>query len=944
MTYFRPGAPRFLALCAVLLLTASPLGAQTPAASTIAATTDYQPLRVDRGNSALQQSLRKLGNRSSLMMIVAHPDDEDGGMLTYESRGQGARVALLTLNRGEGGQNIMSNDLWDALALVRTQELLAADRRYGVDQYFTRVADFGFSKTLDEALSVWGHDRVLYDVVRAVRLNRPLVLAAVFVGGITDGHGQHQVSGEMAQEVFKAAGDPNVFPDQIKAGLLPWTPLKVYARVPSFSISPKGMYDYATGKWAPVRFYDYVAGKTIDSVPATTLSITEGAYDSVLGGSYIQLAREGLGQQKSQNGGTGIPLSGVFNVPYHRYGSRVKSPDKENSFFDGIDISLAGIASLAPGQHPFLTVGLHQIALSVDQATKSFSPSEPAKLVPLLAAGMKQTQLLIQKVTASTLSPEEKYNINYELKVKEAQFNSAIVEALGVTLNAVVSPANPDRGRSGFATDPQDTFTTAVPGQSFGVTAYLTNPSAAPIQMQRVSVHSTGTGDWQIVPTTPIKGTDQANQRQAAEFKVTVPLDAELTKACFHRKDVEQSYYDLDSVACLDHPLPPYPLEGWVEFNVDGVMVRTGQAVQTVQHVVGRGGVYNPLLIAPAVSVAATATAGIIPLDDPKPAEVNLRVRSNVKGSTPADIHLNLPEGWQSAPPSSVFTPHEGDQQTVTFSVTPRNLSPVSYPVAPVAEYQGHQYTQGYEPVGYPGLRPYNYYQPAPYKLVGVDVKVAPGIKVGYVMGTGDDVPQSLESMGVAVHLLQPADINAGDLSAYDVIVLGIRAYAARPELSAANGRMLDYVKKGGVLIVQYNSREYDHNYGPYPTSLTGDPEKVVDEGNAVELLEPGSPVLSWPNRITAADFKGWVEERGHSFMHSWDPHYQALTETHDPGQDAQKGGLLYARYGKGAYVYVAFALYRQLPEGIPGAYRLFANLLSLPKAPPSAQDHTAQK
>jgi LmbE family N-acetylglucosaminyl deacetylase len=878
------------------------------------------------------------------MMIVAHPDDEDGGMLTYESRGQGARVALLTLNRGEGGQNIMSNDLWDALALVRTQELLAADRRYGVDQYFTRVADFGFSKTLDEALSVWGHDRVLYDVVRAVRINRPLVLAAVFVGGITDGHGQHQVSGEMAQEVFKAAGDPNVFPDQIKAGLLPWTPLKVYARVPSFSISPKGMYDYATGKWAPVRFYDYVAGKSIDAVPSTTLNITEGAYDPALGCSYIQLAREGLGQQKSQNGGTGIPLPGVFNVPYHRYGSRVKSPDKEQSFYDGIDISLAGIASLAPGQHLFLTAGLHQIALSVDQATKAFSPSDPAKLVPLLAAGMKQTQLLIQKVTASTLSPEEKYNINHELAVKEAQFNSAIIEALGVTLNAVVSPANPDRGRSGFATDPQDTFTTAVPGQSFGVTAYLTNPSTTPIQVQSVSVHSTGAGDWHIAYTADVKGSDQANQRQTAEFKMTVPLDAEPTQACFHRKDVEQSYYDLDSVACLDHPLPPYPLEAWLEFNVEGVVVRTGQAVQTVQHAVGRGGIYQPLLIAPALSVAATETAGIIPLDDPKPAEVNFRVRSNVKASTAADMHLSLPEGWQSVPASAPFTPHEGEQQTVTFAVTPRNLTSVSYPIVPVAEYQGRQYTHGYETVGYPGLRPYNYYPAAPYKLVGVDVKVAPGLKVGYVMGTGDDVPQSLESMGVAVHLLQPADINTGDLSAYDVIVLGIRAYAARPELAASNGRMLDYVKKGGVLIVQYNSREYDHNYGPYPTSLTGDPEKVVDEANAVELLQPGSPVLSWPNRITAADFKGWVEERGHSFMHSWDPHYQALTETHDEGQDAQKGGLLYARYGKGAYVYVAYALYRQLPEGIPGAYRLFANLLSLPKAPATAEDHTAQK
>src|ERR1700753_3692445 len=384
MTY----SPRpFLLLLAALILAAPQLKAQTPIDSTIAATPDYRPLPVDRGTPALQQSLRKLNTRASIMMIVAHPDDEDGGMLAYESRGQGARVALLTLNRGEGGQNVMSNDLWDALALVRTQELLAAGRRYGVDQYFTRVADFGFSKTLDEALTVWGKERVLYDVVRAVRMNRPLILTAVFVGGITDGHGQHQVSGEMAQEVFKAAGDPNVFPAQIKAGLLPWQPLKVYARVPSFSISPKGMYDYATGKWAPVRFYDYVAGKWTDAVPTTTLKISEGTYDPVLGSSYIQLAREGLGQQKSQNGGTGIPLPGVFNVPYHRYGSRVKSADKERSFFDGIDISLAGIASLAPGQPPSLTLGLHQIALSVNQATKSFSPADPAKLVPVLAAG-----------------------------------------------------------------------------------------------------------------------------------------------------------------------------------------------------------------------------------------------------------------------------------------------------------------------------------------------------------------------------------------------------------------------------------------------------------------------------------------------------------------------------------------------------------------------------
>jgi hypothetical protein len=365
--------------------------------------------------------------------------------------------------------------------------------------------------------------------------------------------------------------------------------------------------------------------------------------------------------------------------------------------------------------------------------------------------------------------------------------------------------------------------------------------------------------------------------------------------------------------------------------------------VQTVQHVVGRGGVYQPLIVAPAISVAATATAGIIPLEPVEKtksriAVVNVHVRSNVKASAPGAVHLDLPPGWQSSPQSAAFTARkEGDEQTLAFTITPQNLAATGYPIAPVAEYQGQQYAQGYETVGYPGLRPYNYYQPGPYKLVGVDVKLAPGLNVGYVMGTGDDVPQSLESMGVMVHLLQAADISGGNLQPYDVIVLGIRAYAARPELAASNGRLLDYVKQGGVLIVQYNTREYDHNYGPYPISLTGDPEKVVDESGPVQILQPQNPLLSWPNRITSADFQGWVEERGHSFMHSWDPRYQALTQTNDPGQDEQKGGLLYARYGKGAYVYIAYALYRQLPEGVPGAYRIFANLLSLPKAPATA-------
>src|ERR1700726_2443541 len=306
---------RTAALATLLLsLSIQPLSGQSPYASSVKPAVAPVPLPINRGSTALWQSLRKLSTRSSLMLIVAHPDDEDGGMLTYESRGQGARVALLTLNRGEGGANVMSSDYFDALGLVRTEELLAADRYYGVDQYWTRVVDYGFSKTKAESISKWTHDRVFADVVRVVRMTRPLVITSVFVGGPSDGHGNHQTAGAMAQEAFKAAGDPNIFPDQIKAGLRPWTPVKDYARAPM--------------------------GRRGGESLAVNVEIPEGAYDPMLGASYVQISREGLGYQKSQNGGGAIPKAGQVMSAYHRFGSVIPAAEKEETFFDGIDTSL----------------------------------------------------------------------------------------------------------------------------------------------------------------------------------------------------------------------------------------------------------------------------------------------------------------------------------------------------------------------------------------------------------------------------------------------------------------------------------------------------------------------------------------------------------------------------------------------------------------------------
>src|SRR5579884_2015995 len=267
---------------------------------------DAAPLAVDRGAAGVWQSLLKLHTRASLLMITAHPDDEDGGMLAYESRGQGARVSLLTLSRGESGANVMSPDFFDALGLVRTEELLAAGRYYGVDQYFGRVVNFGFSKTKEETLEQWQHDRVLYDAVRVVRLTRPLVVTSVFVGGYSDGHGNHQVAGQLAQEVFRDAADPKMFPDQIRAGLRPWAPLKMYARVPSFTVRDGHIWDYANNRTYPLRFFNFISGKWIEGLPATNVVIPEGTYAPLLGGTYAQIAREGLGFQKSQNGGVAV--------------------------------------------------------------------------------------------------------------------------------------------------------------------------------------------------------------------------------------------------------------------------------------------------------------------------------------------------------------------------------------------------------------------------------------------------------------------------------------------------------------------------------------------------------------------------------------------------------------------------------------------------------------
>jgi LmbE family N-acetylglucosaminyl deacetylase len=891
------------------------------------------PLRIDRGSAGLWQTLAKLHTRASLLMLVAHPDDEDGGLLAYESRGQGVRTILLTLNRGEGGQNVMSSAYWDALGVLRTEELLAADRYYGVQQYFSRTVDFGFSKTEKESIEKWGHEWVLYDAVRVVRLTRPLVITSVWVGGPSDGHGQHEVSGEIAQEVFNAAADPHVFPDQIRAGLEPWQALKVYERVPTVSIKKKGMYDYASRRWYPVGVYDYIHHRFLPGVPEANVEIPEGEYSPILGSSYSQIGAEGLNEQKSQDGGVATPPLGSRTVGYHRYVSVPEARAHESSFFDGIDTSLAGIASLAAGgDDAFLSAGLARINAQVEQAIGGFSAERPSEIAPMLAKGLEETQQLIHQVQRSNLSARSKYDVEFELRVKQNQFNTALLQALGLSIEATVVP-QPHPAKSPFGFRRPTTFQVAVPGQNFWVSVRMVNPSKTAVGLTSVSVAGRGK-NWTILRQNRPAKTLADNKPISALFKVTVPQDASDTRPYYSRPDIEQPYYNILDRRDLNLPFAPYPLSAWADVTFEGAQIRMGRVVQTVQRELGRGDVMEPLVVGPAVSLWLSPRAGIIPVDRPD-TSFSVTLRSDMQGPAKGSVRLVLPAGWTSTPQEAPFTlGRNGQVQAVSFRILANNLQQKAYTLRAVAQCNGREYTDGYETVGYPGLRPYNFYRPAIYRAGGVNIKIPQNLNVGYVTGTGDQIPASLESVGVKVHFLSSEDLAAADLNSYDAIILGVRAYAARQDVKTYNRRLLDYVQNGGVLVVQYNTPEYDHNYGPYHYALGHDPQVVVDENSRVDILSPSNPLLNWPNKITDKDFEGWFEERGHSFMTSWDPRYKALLETHDPDQPPQKGGLLYARYGKGIYIYDAYALYRQLPEGVPGAYRLMVNMVSLDRNP----------
>ncbi len=885
------------------------------------------PLPEDRGAADLEQTLKRLGTTASVLFIVAHPDDEDGALMTYLSRGLGVRVTLLTLTRGEGGLNAMSAESYDALGLIRTNELLKADEYYGAQELWGTEADYGFSKTQEEAFAKWGHDRVLYDAVLAVRMVRPQIILSTFVGGPSDGHGHHQVSGEVAQEAFKVAGDPKVFPEQLQGGLQPWQPLAVYSREPFARIENGQMFDYATGKWAPARFHNYVTGEWTDGAPKVDVRIPVGTWDAVLGRTYVQIAREGWGKQMSQDGGANPALSAPDSSSYHLWAvapsaAAAGAEAHDTSLFWNAKVhivtGIAGLAKLAGAAPPaWLTDGLHKIQSDLDvfvaDCSKQGGVDGAHKLVPIY----RETLDLYARINASDLSAKAKSDLAFELGEKIDQFQIAFKDLLGLDLVAsTTGDGGPGRGASA-----DESARSVYPGEDFSVRVH-TFSATSTAHLSRAWFESTTGASW--VKGEPA-GAPGSSESANALFHLHVPADAQPTAPYFTRPTTEQPYYDISNESLRERSFAPYPLSAWAEFAFDGVPIRLGMVVQTLAHVVGVGGVYQPLVVTPAVGVRVAPDARLLPLDgSPLPVSVTVHAERAADGM----VNLKLPQGWRCEPAEQSFhLKTAGDTEPLVFSVSPAgDVAARAYTIQAVARVDGKDYSIGWQSIGYTGLRPYNQYRPAELRTRKVDVKLAPGLRVGYVMGTGDTVPDAIEALGITPHLLTNDELATADLSKWNVIVVGTRAYSVRPQLAAAESRLEAFVERGGTLLVLYQTSNFP---APLPLAMNGIGERVVDEQAPVKLLDPASPLLTSPNQITAADFDGWFEERGHGFLAHWDPGYTLLTETADPGQDPQRGGLLVTHRGKGSYIYVAFALHRQFPELVPGAFRLFANLLS---------------
>ena len=881
-----------LTLCVIGLLYTPLVHAQDHVLTNTLSTEGGKLLDVDRGSTGLWQQLLKLSTTGSILHTTAHPDDEHAGLLTYMSRGMGARTALLSLNRGEAGANAIGPELFDALGLIRTEELRLSGRFYGLDDiYYSSALDYGYSKTLDEALRSWDAERVLSDMVRVIRMNRPLVVISRFHGSTRDGHGNHQAVGGLTPDAVVAAADPSRFSEQItEEGLRPWRVQKLY----------RGGVR-ANEPWH--------------------IQFDANQHSPWLGDSYYNFGTYGLSLQRSQT--SGRTRTALGSLPYYYERLMESGTDQETGFFDGLDVSLGGLFTLT-GEVPSEEAAtlLQEIADHVLGALTAARPGHPDAVVEDLSEGLKKTRALL-----ALLPPESESA--FMLRIKEQQFEHAIVTALGLTFTATGQLADAPPVTS-FWQAPA-TMGPVVRGQTFDIDVRLFNPSRIALTDVRLSVQDpsgSNVADWSIRSETK-----QSEPFHHVTFTATVPNDAPFARPYYYRKDVRENHYQWRDTRWIHRSSRPASLQVQANLVVMGASLTFTRDVQTLEADLPYGYVLRKLQVMPALAInVSPAQRIVIPQEHGSRFTVSAEVLNNVEGSTQGTLSLDLPDGWTANPPSHALTfSQAGERQLFSFDIDVPTLTNNQYEVRAIARLGDETISEGYQVIRHRDMETRYLYREATTRVRGLEVAVAPELNVGYVMGVGDEVPSGIEQLGARVTLLQEADLASGTLEEYDAIVIGTRAYAVRQDLLTYNRRLMDYAYAGGNLVVLYQTQEFIPNeMAPIPAQLPRGAQEVSEEDAPVTILAPEHPVFTEPNVITSADFDGWVEQRGSKFFTEWDDDYLPLVETHDTGQAPQQGVFLTARYGQGHYTYCALAFHRQLPYAVTGAYRLFANLLSL--------------
>ena len=849
--------------------------------------------------------LRQLDGVKRVLMIAAHPDDEDTGLLTALARGMGAETAYLSLSRGEGGQNLIGPRLHEGLGVIRTGELVAARALDGGEQFFTRAFDFGYSKTLDESLELWPLEEVLRDVVYVVRKFRPQVIVSVFSGTRRDGHGQHQLAGVAAREVFDAAGDPQRFPELAAHGVAPWQPSRLYRSM---------------------RF-----------VPSeATVAVPTGTFDPLLGRSHHQLAMESRSRHRSQDMGSARsmgPRSSALLLEASRVGDAV-------GIFAGVDTTLAGQLGAPPsaaGWPPDTEARLGRYREALAEARDGMSVLRPGGAAGALAEAATILRALLDE------APDGDRREVLERRLD--QVSETLLAAGGVVTDVRVA---------------RDVLT---PGESVVVDVTVWNGGA--LDLSDVRPELVLPPGWAAAPTeesargggrspffrnrppeTSADGSVPAGAIARWSWSVAVPTDAAPSTPYYLEEPRDGALYrwpeDSKSWAL---PFARPPVRARVEMVVGGAgAVPNRVAVTRDGDYVGvdkaAGEYREAVLVVPAIDVAVDPPRMVWPTGAAAPREIGVVLTNTSATSRSGSLRLEVPAGWSVAPETAPFAlDADGATGSYTFTVTPRGevvrgaheFRAVAREEAAVAAESAPQYATDFDIVDFPHIPRALMAREASVRVAAFPVAADTRLRVAYIMGSGDDGASALRQIGMTVEELAPDRVRAGGFAEFDVVVLGVRAYETRPDLVAANDALLDFARAGGTVVVQYNKYEFPAGgFAPYPVTIRRPHDRVTDEKAAVTLLAPESALFAGPNAIGDVDFEDWVQERGLYFLGEWDDRYIPVMEMADPGEDPKRGGLLVAPLGDGLYVYTGLAFFRQFPAAVPGAYRLFANLVSL--------------